>query len=176
MTRRVVTGELNGKSVFVSDGPIPRTHVYKAVLGFETALGWSTPHTPALPCKGDDPTLASATVMPNPLGTTMIVVQFPPDSIFESPGFDPEKAGEEYASALPGLAETFDTDGSGMHQTNSIDYDVIVSGELWLELSGGETKHLKAGDIVIQNGTKHAWRNKSSQPATMVAVLIGGKR
>jgi quercetin dioxygenase-like cupin family protein len=53
---------------------------------------------------------------------------------------------------------------------------VIVSGELWLELDDGELRHLRAGDIVIQNGTRHAWRNRSDSPAVMLAVLVGARR
>jgi quercetin dioxygenase-like cupin family protein len=63
-----------------------------------------------------------------------------------------------------------------MHQTLSVDYDVIVSGELWLELDDGEIRHLEAGDTVIQNGTRHAWRNRGTVPAVMVAVLVGAAR
>jgi quercetin dioxygenase-like cupin family protein len=90
--------------------------------------------------------------------------------------FDPEAAGREYLEFLPGLAESFDPDGSGMHRTATVDYDVIVSGELWLELDDGELRHLRAGDIVIQNGTRHAWRTRSDSPAVMLAVLVGARR
>ncbi|MGB4062505.1 MAG: cupin domain-containing protein [Azonexus sp.] len=176
MTRRIVTGEKNGRSIFVSDGPIPNSHDYQSVPGFQTALAWATPLAPQLPYDGLDPTLAIESFIPAPDGTRMIIVQFPPDSIFESDAFNPEGAGQEYAKYLPGLAECFDSDGSGMHKTDSVDYDIILSGELWLELDDGEVRHLKAGDIVIQNGTRHAWRNRSDQPASMIAVLIGASR
>ena len=176
MNRRIVTGEKDGRSVFLSDSTVPNTHNYVTVPGFQTALAWATPLTPVLPFDGIEPTTDIKSVVPDPFGTRMMIVQFPPDSIFESQKFNPEGAAQEYAKHLPGLAEAFDTDGSGMHRTDSVDYDVITSGELWLELDDGEVRHLKAGDIVIQNGTRHAWRNRSSQPATMVAVLVGAKR
>lgn len=176
MTRRLVTGERNGKSVVISDGPIPNSHTFKAVPEFKTGLAWATALNPTLPHNGEDPSLSATSVVPDPLGTRIIVVQFPPDSVFESEAFDPVGAAEEYSTYLPGLAETFDADGSGMHKTNTVDYDIVVSGELWLELDDGEVRHLKAGDIVIQNGTRHAWRNRSNQPSTMIAVLIGATR
>ena len=176
MIRTVVTGERNGKSVFVSDGLSPHTRDYASTPGFRTALAWATPATPRLPQNGSDPCPGQTSVVPAPHGTRMIIVQFPPDSVMSSPEFDPAAAGAEYAAHLPGLAECFEADGSGMHRTNSIDYDFIVAGELWLELDDGETRHLKAGDLVIQNGTRHAWRNRSAANATMISVLIGADR
>lgn len=177
MVRRVVTGEKDGKSVFLSDGPVANTHNYAAVPGFQTTLAWATMQDIAsLPHNGKDPVVSIRSMVPDPHGTRLMVVQFPPDSVMTSSDFDPAAAGAEYAAHLPGLAEAFDTDGSGMHQTLSVDYDIIVSGELWLELDDGEIRHLKAGDIVIQNGTRHAWRNRGTVPAVMVAVLIGAAR
>ncbi|WP_455287708.1 cupin domain-containing protein [Cupriavidus necator] len=176
MVRRIVTGERGGRSVIVSDGPVATTHDYAAVPGFRTTLAWATQAVPSLPHDGDDPAVTITSVTPDPHGTRLIVVQFPPDTVMASEQFDPVAAGEEYARHLPGLAEAFEPDGSGMHKTQSVDYDIIVSGELWLEVDGGEVRHLKAGDIVIQNGTRHAWRNRSEQPAVMVAVLIGANR
>jgi mannose-6-phosphate isomerase-like protein (cupin superfamily) len=174
MVRRIVTGERNGKSVVVSDGSMENTHDYASVPGFRTTLAWATMQaSPVLPHDGRDPVVNVKSMLPDPHGTRLMVVQFPPDSVMTSPDFDPAAAGAEYAKHLPGLAETFEPDGSGMHRTATVDYDVILSGELWLELDDGETRHLKAGDVVIQNGTRHAWRNRTEQPTVMLSVLIG---
>jgi quercetin dioxygenase-like cupin family protein len=62
-----------------------------------------------------------------------------------------------------------------MHVTSSIDYALVLSGELWLELDDGETVHLRAGDIVIQQATRHGWRNKSGHPATIAFVMLAGE-
>ena len=176
MVRRIVTGELDGKSVVVSDGPVGNTHDYAAVPGFRTTLAWATTASvPTLPFDGRDPVPGIESMLPAPHGTRLIVVQFPPDSVMAAPGFDGAAAGAEYAAYLPGLAESFDTDGSGFHRTATVDYDVILSGELSLELDDGEIRHLKAGDIVIQNGTRHAWRNRTETPAVMLSVLLGTK-
>ena len=64
----------------------------------------------------------------------------------------------------------------GMHRTESVDYVMVVDGEIWLELDDGETTRLQQHDVVIQNGTRHGWRNKSSAPATILAILIGARR
>ena len=177
MVRRVVTGEKNGKSVFLSDGPVDNTHNYAEVPGFQTTLAWATLRGVApLPHDGSDPVVHIQSVVPDPHGTRLLVVQFPPDSALDSAEFDPVAAGREYEAHLPGLAQAFEADGSGMHRTTTVDYDIVVSGELWLELDDGEIRHLKAGDIVVQNGTRHAWRNRGTVPAVMVAVLIGAAK
>lgn len=176
MVRRVVTGERDGKSCVVSDGPVASTHDFVAVPGFQTTLVWAGPAVPTLPFDGHDPVARTTSMLPAPHGSRVILVQFPPDSVMTRADFDPEAAGREYLEFLPGLAESFDPDGSGMHITSTVDYDVILSGELWLELDDGELRHLKAGDIVIQNGTRHAWRNRSESPAVMLAVLVGASR
>jgi mannose-6-phosphate isomerase-like protein (cupin superfamily) len=176
MVRRVVTGEQAGRSVVVSDGPVASTHDFVAVPGFQTTLVWAAPDIPLLPYDGNDPAVSTASMLPSPHGSRVILVRFPPDSVMTRADFDPAAAGREYLEFLPGLAESFDPDGSGMHRTATVDYDVIVSGELWLELDDGELRHLRAGDIVIQNGTRHAWRNRSDSPAVMLAVLVGARR
>ena len=62
-----------------------------------------------------------------------------------------------------------------MHKTNTVDYAVVYDGEIWLELDDAETVHLKKGDVVVQNGTRHAWRNKGTAPVTMLFFLNGAK-
>ncbi|WP_281078375.1 cupin domain-containing protein [Klebsiella quasivariicola] len=177
MVRRIVTGEKNGQSVIITDGPVASTHDYAAVPGFQTTLAWATPHEVAtLPYDGNDPVVSVQSVVPDPYGTRLLVVQFPPDAALAATAFDPVAAGAEQAAHLPGLAETFEPDGSGFHRTQTVDYVVVVSGELWLDLDNGEVRHLRAGEIVIQNGTRHAWRNRGEAPAVMVAVLIGAQR
>ena len=77
---------------------------------------------------------------------------------------------------LPGSAEKFEMDHPGMHTSDSVDYGVLIDGELHLELDDGATMKLAPRDVVVQNGTRHARRNKSDKPATMLFVLVGAKR
>jgi quercetin dioxygenase-like cupin family protein len=63
-----------------------------------------------------------------------------------------------------------------MTDADTIDYDIILDGEITLEVDGGQSRVLKQGDIAVQYGTRHAWRNHSSKPATLIFVLIGAKR
>lgn len=175
MVRRIVTGERNGRSVVLSDGPVANTHDFKAVPGFRTTLAWKAPAVPDLPHDGRDPVATVTSMVPDPHGSCLVIVQFPPDSVMTAAGFDGAAAAAEQLEFLPGLAESFDPDGSGMHRTVTVDYDIVLEGELWLELDDGEIRHLKAGDVVIQNGTHHAWRNRGDRPAVMAAVLIGAR-
>jgi quercetin dioxygenase-like cupin family protein len=64
---------------------------------------------------------------------------------------------------------------SAMHRTNSVDYVMILDGELEMELDGGEWVHLQAGDVVIQRGTNHAWENKSDRVCRLASVLIAAE-
>ncbi|WP_222400554.1 cupin domain-containing protein [Rhizobium leguminosarum] len=100
------------------------------------------------------------------------MVEFPPDEALARIT-DWDLVGAEYATKLPGLAERFEADSPGMHKTPTIDYVLMLSGELWLELDRGEKRRLTAGDIVVQNGTRHAWRNLSYGPARILSVMIG---
>jgi hypothetical protein len=173
MVRRVVTGHKNGRSVFVSDGPVPNSHDYEAVPGFQTTQIWSTRALPNLPHDDKDPVAEISTVLPELHGTQLMIVRFPPDSVMTAADFDAAAAGREFAQHLPGLAECFEPDGSGMHQSRTVDYDIVLDGEIWLELDDGAVRHLKKGDVAIQNGTRHAWRNRGNAPATMAFILIG---
>jgi quercetin dioxygenase-like cupin family protein len=77
---------------------------------------------------------------------------------------------------LTGLADHFEKEDPGMHKTNTVDYAVVYDGEISLELDAAKTIHLKRGDVVVQNGTRHAWRNKGTTPVTMVFFLNGAQR
>lgn len=60
-----------------------------------------------------------------------------------------------------------------MHVTPTLDYAIILDGELWLELDDGEPSRLSAGDLVVQQATRHGWRNKGTRPATIAFVMLG---
>ncbi|WP_052668624.1 cupin domain-containing protein [Nitriliruptor alkaliphilus] len=174
--RRVVTTHANGRSVFADQVPAPSAHEFANIPGMVNALVWATPAVPTVPFDGTPPTDAGVPWVPAPGETRLLLVTFPPDSVFADPQFDPEAAGAEQMQANPGLAERFEPDDPGMHTTDSVDYGIVLSGTIWLELDDGEQVELTAGDIVVQNGTRHAWRVKDTEPATMAFVLIGAQR
>jgi len=79
-------------------------------------------------------------------------------------------------SAVPGLALHMERNNPGMHTSDTIDFGYVISGEVWLELDDGKQVHLRAGDTYVQNGTRHAWRNKASETCKILVVLIGVSR
>jgi mannose-6-phosphate isomerase-like protein (cupin superfamily) len=103
-------------------------------------------------------------------------VTFPPSSVFADPSFDGEAARREALIRLRGLADHFEKEDPAMHKTNTVDYAIVFDGEIWLELDDAKTVHLKRGDVVVQNGTRHAWRNKGTKPVTMLFFLNGAKQ
>ena len=172
--RRIVVANVEGKSKVVEVGQPPRAHAADHTPGFEQAVLWATPSVPSVDAPGEDPTAALTSLVPEPGGTRVIMLTLPPDKSFADPAFDPAAAAEEMSAIAPGLAELFEADAPGMHTTPTVDYDIILEGELCLELSDGEIL-VKPGDIVVQHGTRHAWRNRTDKPATLLAVLVGGR-
>jgi quercetin dioxygenase-like cupin family protein len=147
--RRLVTGhDDRGRSVVVSDGRPPWSKVFEHTPGFASTMVWRTPPKPARPHDGIDPTRAVET-------------------------FVPAAAGAEHAEQSPGLVEHFERDNPGMHTTPTVDYAIVLEGEIWLELDDGQATLLKQHDITVQNATRHAWRNKSNAPAKLAFILIG---
>jgi hypothetical protein len=171
--RRIVTGNVKGKSVVQSDEPLP-AYEFTTVPGYEHTLIWVNPQTPDL---GREQRFDSYpdSVVPGPGGTSLHVVTFPPGSVFADPSFDGQAAQKEALVRLPGLADHFEKEDPGMHKTNTVDYSVVYEGEIWVELDNGETLHLNRGDVVVQNGTRYAWRNKGPKPVTMLFFLNGAK-
>jgi mannose-6-phosphate isomerase-like protein (cupin superfamily) len=114
--------------------------------------------------------------MPGLGGTRFGLLQIPPDSVFRDPGFDPVAAGKEQFAKLSGYAELMDPDVPGMHQTDTLDYVVVLEGEITLDLGNGRERTLGKHEALVQTGTRHAWRNKGSVPALIASVLIGVRR
>lgn len=171
--RRVLVGtDAAGISRVLADGEPPRSARAQATPGFTQALVWSTAAVPNL-SDASDPTQTVTSFVPGPGETRVINLSIPPDTVYADPRFDPVAADEEFSRNSPGLAEHFEPDHPGVHRTPTVDYAVVVSGELWLELDE-EQVHLRIGDIAVQIGTRHAWRNKSDAPAQLFGVLVGG--
>ena len=100
----------------------------------------------------------------------------PPGELVLPPDLDMAATLDELERQMPGAMAVMEPDAPGMHTTDSIDYVLVVSGEATLELDDGEQTVLRAGDVVIQNGTRHAWRNHGTESCTIVGVAIGADR
>jgi quercetin dioxygenase-like cupin family protein len=170
--RRVVTGfDADGQSIVVSDGFAQRTHDFNHIPGFSNTVVWATLNADAPQGAPADPTATLSSFVAQPGGSLLFVVQFPPASVFAS--LDAAAAGAEQNEQLPGLANTFDPDRPGFHKTQTVDYVIILQGELWLDVDRGPGAHLRQGDIVVQNGTYHSWTNRTDKPAVIVACSMG---
>jgi hypothetical protein len=112
-------------------------------------------------------------------GTRLLAVHFAPDS-WEATDAEASMAQLEAAAEMerlqPGLSQVFEPDSPGMHTTDTVDYGICIRGELWLELDDGAEERITPGTVVVQRGTRHAWRNRSDEVATMIYVLIGAQR
>jgi mannose-6-phosphate isomerase-like protein (cupin superfamily) len=172
--RRVVTGRNRaGKGIITHNGISPRVVTTETLPGLALVEVWATDSIPTVPVAPVDPTTTMKSFVPGPGGTRFRIVQFPGAS---TRAFDQEAFRREYLVKAPGLAEAMEQQDSGMHTTDSVDYGVVISGEITLELDDGATVRLKQGDCVVQNGTRHAWRNSSTTPCVMAFVLVGATR
>lgn len=169
--RRVVTGnDESGQSIFISDS-IPYSYKYEHVPGFKTCLVWT--HNRNNGSSHNETVSAASSLAPIKGETKLLVVDFPPDSIYTNAKFDPETAFNEQKEHLLGLFDHFETDNPGMHNTHTVDFGIVLEGEISLELDNNQVKVLKKGDYVIQQETRHAWRNHSKNVARLAFLLIG---
>ena len=89
---------------------------------------------------------------------------------------DLQAAQAELEEKLPGVLAYLEPDDPGMHTTDTIDFEVVLSGELILELDDGVETVLRPGDTVVQNGTRHRWANRGTEPVVMAVFMVGANR
>jgi mannose-6-phosphate isomerase-like protein (cupin superfamily) len=172
--RCVVTGQdEDGTSVFVADSLVEPTKV-SLLPGTEFHQLWGSNTPPTLPTDGRIPERHG--YFPPPGGYRFGFFTLGPDSVSMPDDLDLEAALEELGTNLPGMAEVMELDHPGMHTTDTVDLDLVISGEVWLELDDGKEIQLRAGDCVVQNGTRHAWHNRTSEPAVLFVTLLGATR
>ena len=172
---RVVTGhDACGTAIVAHNGPLPTVVEIQAIPGTVFHEVWSTSGAPAPVDNGADPTLGPLMLPPPALGTRMRFVDIPPDTAeFLAHGAANMKAafsqiGDEKASTVQKHSPH-----PLMHRTESVDYGVVIEGEMTLVLDDSEVL-LKPGSVVVQRGTNHAWANRSGKPCRMLFVLIDG--
>jgi mannose-6-phosphate isomerase-like protein (cupin superfamily) len=173
--RRVVTGhDMRGRAVVAIDGPAPNVKVRKASGGLVSTLVWVTDETPADVSRRVDRADREIGVAPPPGGSAFRIVDFPPTA--ESALMDNAAVTREMGIGHIGAKAI--GDGAGdikrhplMHRTRSIDYAIVISGEIDMLLGDSEV-HLRAGDVLVQQGTDHAWINRGTENCRMAFVLI----
>lgn len=173
--RRIVTGhDARGRSIVVEDGA-PRRSADLGTASFVEL--WNTRETPArIDRASAEPPEEGIRLAPPAGGTRIRIVEFRPDDP-DAPPPTPEQVHALFASIGAAEASTHGAGGSphpAMHRTETIDYGIVLEGEIVLILDEGETP-LRAGDVVIQRGTNHAWSNRSDRPCRMAFMLIDGR-
>ena len=172
--RRVVTGQRrDGKSVFVSDEKVEPTTVAISP-GYEFHSMWGADAIPSLPADGTEPDHPA--YFPPAGGYRFGFFTVPPAGASFPADFDLEAALAEMEQKLPGMAAHMEPDDPGMHTTDTVDFEVVISGQIVCELDDGAEVTLHAGDTFVQNGTRHRWRNPGTEPAVLFVALIGATR
>jgi quercetin dioxygenase-like cupin family protein len=175
--RRVVTvlGD-DGKSKVHEDALLPHYDV-PVLPGAQMLKVWGSeePAAPGVapPVDVNDP------FFPGPDGNRWQITIFPPAPTEEPvvPSDDELQAmAAETERVFPGLADKFEPDAPGFHTSDTIDYVLVLEGEVYLKLDDGVEVHLTPGTCVVQNGTRHAWENRGSVRAIVVACILGGDR
>ena len=160
--RRIITGHNEqGRAIIVSDEACPHAD---AILGFEffaTTEMWTT-MIPADNAAAGDPVVLPHRVAPPAGGAVFRVVEFPPDKDFRSELRPDQKLVEEGGK---------ENKNQLLHRTRSVDFVVIMAGEIWCVMDEGEVL-MKTGDVMVQRGTNHDWQNRGEQPARVAFVLI----
>jgi len=162
--RRIVTGHRGGKAVVLYDSAAPNQKLRQA-SGLVSTLVWVTDETPADIAGSADRAAREIGVPPPANGSILRVVDFPPESGARS---------RQAILAEMGVGDHGSARHPGMHRTRSVDYAVVLEGEIDMLLDEGEV-HLKAGDVLVQQGTNHAWVNRGTIPCRVAFVLIDAK-
>lgn len=169
--RRIVTGhDAQGRSTIVSDEASPHVMAIHGIATHAVTDLWATNSTPARPEQGD-PCSAQVRLAPPANGTVFRVVEFPPDKDWMG-AIDTKAAFASMGeSGTAALAAGGASRHPFMHATVSVDYAFVLSGEIWAIVDEAETL-MKAGDVLVQRATSHAWSNRSDQPCLVGFVLV----
>jgi hypothetical protein len=165
--RRIVTGhDATGKAILLSDGAATNVKVRQASGGLVSTLLWVTDETPANVSGSQDRAVREIGVAPPARGSVFRIVDFPPT----------DGAGMSHEAVIREMGLSGHATGPSrhplMHRTKSIDYVICIQGEIDMLLDDAEV-HMKAGDVMVQQGTNHAWVNRSKANCRIAFVLIG---
>ncbi len=173
--RRIVTGhDEHGRAVILEDAPPPRVARIGGEHGPLFFEVWNTRETPArIDRSSGEPREEGIQLAPPKNGTRIRVLEVPP----EDPSIaklTPEQARAHFAEVGAADAASHSGEHVFMHRTETIDYGIVLEGEITLIMEEGETV-ARAGDIVIQRGTNHGWANRGKEPCRIAFILIDGR-
>ncbi|HEY6982754.1 cupin domain-containing protein [Reyranella sp.] len=169
--RRVVTGhDKDGRSIFIMDGEAPNVLEMKSMPGVALTDLWRTKTSPASNTRNGDAAAGKIKLEPPQEGTILRIVEFPPDSAWR----DAADAKAAFASIGASGAPDHGSADAMMHCTATVDYVIVLSGEIYAIMDKGE-KLLKQGDILVQRGTNHSWSVRTKEPCVIAAILVGAQ-
>jgi hypothetical protein len=173
--RRIVTeDDAAGRSRIVEDAPARAVRTVPERPGYRVVNVWRTDAAPA-PIAAPDGIQAHAGILPPGNGGSILrIIDFPPEPA------DPAERRRRIQATFGGMfsdAQHDKRDGAhpGMHRTDTVDYAIVLEGEIWAVMDEGETL-MRAGDVLVQRGTNHAWANRSAGTARIAFVLLDGRR
>ena len=165
--RRIVTGHrADGRSTVLIDAPAP--NVKQRAAGNGSTLLWVTDESPADVSRAGDRAAREIGVPPPRRGSIFRVAEFPPGVGGEVR--DNETVLRDFAIG-PDVKRGHAPRHPAIHRTRSLDYVVVLEGEITLLLDDGDVL-LKAGDVVVQQGTNHAWINRGAATCRLAMVFI----
>lgn len=170
--RRIVTGhDAEGRSIIAEDAPAKSVRSVPERPGYRAVNVWRTEESPAK-VDAPDTIAAHAGILPPKRGTILRIIDFPPEPQ------DARELERRLHATFGGIYQDAQHDKRrgrhpGMHRTLTVDYAIVLEGEIWAVMEQGETL-MRAGDVLIQRGTNHAWANRSAKTARIAFVLIDG--
>ncbi len=172
--RRIVTGhDAQGRAVIQQDGPPPRVARVGGEHGPVFFEVWNTRETPArIDRASGEPPEDGIQLAPPKNGTRIRVLDIPPEGDWLD-GLSEEQVKAHFEEVGAGSAASAGSRHALMHRTETIDYGIVLEGEITLVMDVGETV-VRAGDIVVQRGTNHGWANRSGRTCRIAFILIDG--
>jgi mannose-6-phosphate isomerase-like protein (cupin superfamily) len=169
--RRVLTGhDGEGRSTFIADGEAPNVKEMASMPGLALTDLWETGGAPASNAGDKDAAARPVRLEPPQNGTLLRIVEFPPDSAWR----ESADAKAAFKSIGAGHAKDHASSDPMMHKTSTVDYIIVLKGEIHAVMEKGETL-LRAGDILVQRGTNHSWSVRGNEPCIVAAVLVSAK-
>ena len=169
--RRVLTGhDAQGRSAFIADGEATNVKEMASMPGLALTDLWETGGAPASNAGERDAAARPVRLEPPRNGTLLRIVEFPPDSAWR--GSADGKAA--FRSIGAGHAQDAASSDPMMHRTSTVDYIIVLRGEIHAILETGE-KLLRAGDVLVQRGTNHSWSVRGNEPCIVAAVLVNAR-
>lgn len=169
--RRVLTGhDTEGRSIILQDGIAPNMKEMPSFPGLALTDLWETKGAPASNEGDADAAARPIRLEPPPGGTIVRIVEFPPDSTRPQSS----DGSEGFKAIGAGHAQDRHSADPMMHRTSTVDYIIVLKGEIYAVMENGETL-LRPGDVLIQRGTNHSWSVRKDEPCIIAAVLVSAK-